>query len=62
MPRSTATFAAFAESAERIANWRILRGIACVYLRGCGPQTVPPPFHCGERVLPCRARPVPFWR
>ena len=27
-------------------------GLAC--------KTTPPPFHCGERVEPCRARPVPF--
>src|SRR5437588_3734416 len=23
---------------------------------------MPPPTHCGSRIDPCRARPVPFWR
>src|SRR6266542_4561626 len=25
-----------------------------------GPNVTPPPFHNGERIEPCRARPVPF--
>ena len=29
---------------------------------GCGPCATPPPTHCGERIEPWRARPVPFWR
>src|SRR5207253_3064172 len=27
-----------------------------------GPCATPPPRHWGERIEPCRARPVPFWR
>ncbi len=30
------------------------------YERGCGPNVVPPCRHSGERVEPCRERPVPF--
>ena len=29
---------------------------------GVGPCATPPPTHCGERIEPWRARPVPFWR
>lgn len=25
-----------------------------------GPWTTPPPTHCGDRILPCLARPIPF--
>ena len=25
-------------------------------------RATPPPAHCGDRMEPCRARPVPFWR
>ena len=50
----------FAESAERTARRRILRGMSWWNDRGCGPQTTPPPFHCGDRIEPWRARPVPF--
>ena len=39
-----------------------LRLILTPYSRGCGPKTTPPPFQSGERVVPARARPVPFWR
>ncbi len=50
-------------SAERRANARTLRGSSCRWLRSdVGPKTTPPPFHCGARIVPCRARPVPFWR
>ena len=42
------------------ANARTCRGTVSVYLRGRGPNTVPPPTQTGERVEPERARPVPF--
>ena len=29
-------------------------------MSGCGPKVVPPPTQIGERMLPARARPVPF--
>src|SRR6056297_349812 len=29
---------------------------------GTRPWATPPPTHCGARIEPCRARPVPFWR
>src|SRR5262245_14816970 len=38
----------------------ILVGILVDQSRGCGPWTLPPPFHSGERKLAIRARPVPF--
>src|SRR5439155_17275829 len=41
---------------------RALRLTLTVYLRGLGPKTVPPPTQIGEREVPARARPVPFWR
>ena len=37
-----------------------LRGIALSYLRGVGPNGLPPPFHWVARIEPWRARPVPF--
>ena len=27
-----------------------------------GAKTTPPPVNCGARMVPARARPVPFWR
>ena len=47
-------------NADFTARRRALRGIFCSYERGWGPHTVPPPTHNGLRVLPTRARPVPF--
>ena len=39
-----------------------LRLTLTAWLRGVGPKTTPPPLNCGARMVPCRARPVPFWR
>src|SRR3954467_6489756 len=50
------------ESAARSAARRALRLTLTTYLRGLGPKTVPPPVQIGEREVPARARPVPFWR
>src|SRR5262245_30988067 len=63
-PSTTATAPSFArsESALRSAARRIFLVSRCSWLRGTGPNTTPPPAHCGERIEPCRARPVPFWR
>ena len=30
--------------------------------RGLGGKTTPPPVNCAARIVPARARPVPFWR
>ena len=30
--------------------------------RGVGGNATPPPVNCGARIVPWRARPVPFWR
>src|SRR5581483_10681781 len=49
-------------SALRSAARCSLRLTLKVNERGCGPKTVPPPVHTGERLEPARARPVPFWR
>ena len=46
--------------AERRAPRRIFFGIWYDQSRGCGPWTLPPPFHSGERSDAIRARPVPF--
>src|SRR3990172_566435 len=48
--------------AHRSAAFMAFRLTFCSYLRGCGPNTVPPPRSKGVRMLPIRARPVPFWR
>src|SRR3954466_11752892 len=53
---------AWIDSAARSAARRALRLTLTVYLRGLGPKTVPPPVQIGERLVPARARPVPFWR
>src|SRR6476469_10761577 len=47
-------------SALFLASARTWRGTYSSYARGVGPNTVPPPTHCGARVEPWRARPVPF--
>src|SRR5262244_807995 len=52
----------FRANAAQRAVRRALRGKRYAYERGCGPKTVAPPTQTGERVLPDRARPVPFWR
>src|SRR5207237_10054650 len=48
------------EIAEHIARFLIFFGKLYDQSRGCGPCTLPPPFHNGERKLAMRARPVPF--
>src|SRR6185437_16741547 len=49
--------------AERRASQRTFLGRSCLKFRlARGPNTLPPPRHCGARIEPCRARPVPFWR
>src|SRR5687767_7941575 len=48
------------DNAERSAPRRIFFGILYDQSRGCGPWTLPPPFHNGERSDAIRARPVPF--
>ena len=48
------------DSAERNAPRRIFFGRFCDQSRACGPWTLPPPFHSGERIDAMRARPVPF--
>ena len=42
------------------ASARTCFGTISVYLRGRGPNTVPPPTQFGARIEPWRARPVPF--
>jgi hypothetical protein len=34
----------------------------CSKLRGRAAKARPPPIQIGPRVVPARARPVPFWR
>ena len=48
------------ERAEYRARRIIFLGVRWRYERGLGPRATPPPDHCGERVEPWRARPVPF--
>src|SRR5690348_8074708 len=54
--------ASLAARAERRAPSSFLRGKSYSYDRGCGPCTVPPCRHSGDRMEPTRARPVPFCR
>ena len=54
--------AARSDRAECSARRIIFLGVRWRYERGLGPRAMPPPTHCGERVEPCRARPVPFCR
>src|SRR3989344_6573009 len=51
------------ERMEKSAARRIFLFTFCEKSRSLlGPCAFPPPTHNGERVEPCRARPVPFWR
>src|SRR5581483_11392252 len=45
---------------EHMARLRIFFGKLYDQSRGCGPCTLPPPYHSGELKLAMRARPVPF--
>ena len=52
-------------SVERRAQRAALHLLVDAHARGScgfGPCATPPPTHCGARIEPCRARPVPFWR
>src|SRR5919204_4457927 len=55
-------FAAWAVSAPRKAARRALRLTLTSKLRAVGGKATPPPVQCGARLVPARARPVPFWR
>src|ERR1700730_3202324 len=61
-PSTTKTFPSRtrSERADRKAPCRIFFGMLYDQSRGCGPCTLPPPFHSGERSEAMRARPVPF--
>src|SRR5512133_2226289 len=48
--------------AARSAERRALRLTLTLKSRGVGGNATPPPVQCGARVVPARARPVPFWR
>src|SRR5438874_1744184 len=54
------SFATLSDKADLIARRRIFFGTSWWYSFGLGPKTTPPWRYCGARVLPCRARPVPF--
>ena len=53
---------AWCESTPRSAVRRALRLTLTSKLRMPGANATPPPVQCGARVVPARARPVPFWR
>ncbi len=60
---STFSFLALLESSPCRAFFLIFFGI--ILLKFChffGPNVTPPPFMCGALIVPCLARPVPFWR
>jgi len=61
---STRSFSSltFMLSAEMRASLRTFLGTVKAYVLGVGPKIVPPPLQRGERIVPTRARPVPFWR
>src|SRR5229473_1600718 len=54
--------ACLAESAVLSARRRTFFCSENSWLRTTGPKITAPPRNCGERRLPWRARPVPFWR
>src|SRR6185437_7502317 len=54
--------ACLAESAVLSAKRRTFFCSENSWLRTTGPKITAPPRNCGERKLPWRARPVPFWR
>ena len=47
------------ESPDRVETLSLLAP-SMAWLRGLGPNTLPPPRHCGTDLSPCRAPPVPF--
>ena len=49
-------------SAERSAAFAALRLTFWMNVRGTFAKAWPPPSNCGARIVPWRARPVPFWR
>src|SRR5215212_9296179 len=54
--------ATWAESAERRAAFWAFLFTLTEKSRGVGGNATPPPVNCGARIVPARARPVPFWR
>ena len=40
----------------------LIRPVVSEKSRGTGGKATPPPANCGARIVPWRARPVPFWR
>ena len=42
----------FSDKIERTAKRLTLRLIRYAYDRGVGPNAIPPPLHCGERIEP----------
>src|SRR5262249_9694031 len=54
--------AASCERPARSAERRALRFTFTLKSRVDGGNATPPPVQCGARVVPARARPVPFWR
>ena len=53
---------ACAASALRSAERWALRLTFWTKLRGTLAKVCPPALNCGARIVPWRARPVPFWR
>ena len=66
MPHSSSTTtlpsAARSDSAEQQRQTDHLLRRLLGEAAGLGPRATPPPRQCGDRIEPCRARPVPFWR
>src|SRR5215208_6499489 len=52
----------WAESAERRAAFWAFLFTLTEKSRGVGGNATPPPVNWGARIVPARARPVPFWR
>src|SRR5581483_9802030 len=48
--------------ADRNAALAAFRFTFCSKVRGVFANAWPPPSNCGARIVPWRARPVPFWR
>src|SRR5579864_4976230 len=53
---------AWSESAERSAAFKAFLFTFTEKSRGVGGNATPPALNCGARIVPWRARPVPFWR
>ena len=57
---TTRSFSARSFSADRRANALTFFGTRCRQECGMGGKATPPPAHWAARMVPCRARPVPF--